>query len=389
MKKKGIAILLCTALLITGCANKKDDLTVKKDGVEGQTTADDVENAKNQLGGNTDTDSSADESDDLLLNEVVDYNEYITLGEYKNFNLSLEVEEVTEDDVTEWITYELENTAKDSEVTDRAAILGDTVNIDFEGYVDEVQFDGGTATDYSLVLGSNSFIPGFEDQLVGSKTGDVVNVNTSFPEDYGKEELNGKDVLFVVTINGIYESVVPELNDEWVTNNTTYANVDEYKKGVKADLEAEALTTAKDNLTYDILDKIVSNSTIIGYPETEVNNYATYLQEYYAYYASMLGMDAATFFEVYMGKTEEEFAEESIVMAQDTIVRQMICQLIAEKEELPIPEELYTEYVTDYATNYGYESVEAFENDYGKEMIENNIRMELALEFVYDNNVTE
>jgi len=387
MKKKGIAILFCALLLCTSCGAKKEELTVSGSESANETTEGVLDNSANES--EEKTDSSTEEADSATTPEVIDYNQYVTLGEYKNFNMSLEVAEITEEEIESYIDYALENTTQEKEVTDRTAALGDTLNIDFEGYVDDNQFEGGTATGYSIVLGSNSFIDDFEDQLVGSKAGDVVNVNVTFPEDYGNEELNGKEALFKVTVNGIYQSVVPELNEEWVTTNTDYTSIDEYKAGVKKDLEEEALVAAKDNLTYEILDKIISNSTVIGYPENEVNDYATYLREYYAYYASMMGTDYATFLLNYVGMTEEQFEQESIVMAQDTILRQMICQLVAEKEELTIADEVYAEYANGFAAEYGFESLEAFEQEYGKESIESNIRMELALDFIYDNNVVE
>lgn len=380
MKKKGIAILLCTLLLCTSCGAKKEDLTVSGSESSNEATGSVVDNSANESEENVDSSATTP--------EVIDYNQYVTLGEYKNFNMPLEVTEVTEEEIASYIDYALSNSTQEKEVTDRTAALGDTLNIDFEGYVDDNQFEGGTATGYSIVLGSKSFIDDFEDQLVGSKAGDVVNVNVTFPEAYGNEELNGKEALFIVTVNGIYQSVVPELNEEWVTANTDYTSIDEYKAGVKKDLEEEALVAAKDNLTYEILDKIISNSTVIGYPENEVNNYANYLREYYAYYASMMGMDYETFLQS-SGMTVEQFEEESIVMAQDTILRQMVCQLVAEKEELTISDEVYTEYANGFVVDYGYESLEAFEKDYGRESIESNIRMELALDFIYSNNVVE
>ena len=386
MKKKGIAILLCTLLLCTSCGAKKEGLTVSGSESSNEGTESVVDNSANESEVNVDSSTEGDNS--ATTPEVIDYNQYVTLGDYKNFNMSLEVTEITEEEIASYIDYALSSSTQEKEVTDRTAALGDTLNIDFEGYVDDNQFEGGTATGYSIVLGSNSFIDDFEDQLVGSKAGDVVNVNVTFPEAYGNEELNGKEALFIVTVNGIYQSVVPELNEEWVTTNTDYTSIDEYKAGVKKDLEEEALVAAKDNLTYEILDKIISNSTVIGYPENEVNNYANYLREYYAYYASMMGMDYETFLQS-SGMTVEQFEEESILMAQDTILRQMVCQLVAEKEELTISDEVYTEYANGFVADYGYESLEAFEKDYGRESIESNIRMELALDFIYSNNVVE
>ena len=187
----------------------------------------------------------------------------VKLGAYKNLGIKKEPAEVTDDDVSAEIERARERAARYVEVTDRPAKLDDQVNIDYAGYLGDVQFDGGTATGHDLVLGSGSFIPGFEDQLVGAKVGDEVDVNVTFPEEYHAPELAGKAVVFKVKVNSIREKDVPALDDDFVTEVSEKANtVDEYRAEIRETLEKRADANAERAFEDAVVDAVSDNAEV-------------------------------------------------------------------------------------------------------------------------------
>ena len=159
------------------------------------------------------------------------YSKYVELGDYKGIEYTMDVAEVTDDQVNQQIDSFLDGLAETEEVTDRAVEDGDTVNIDFTGTKDGEEFEGGSSEGYDLVIGSGSFIDGFEDGLIGHEIGDEVSLDLTFPEEYPQnEDLAGQDVNFKVTINSISVKNTPELTDKVVADNTDYDNVEDYKE---------------------------------------------------------------------------------------------------------------------------------------------------------------
>ena len=170
----------------------------------------------------------------------------VELGEYKHLGIVKTVDEVTDDDVMAEIERARDRASRWVEISDRPAKLDDQVNIDYAGFDGDVQFDGGTAEKHDLILGSGSFIPGFEDQLVGKSVGEECEVNVTFPEDYHAKELAGKPVVFKVKINDIREKEVPALDDDFVKEASETADtVDEYKAEIRANLEKAADSRAE------------------------------------------------------------------------------------------------------------------------------------------------
>lgn len=329
--------------------------------------------------------------------ETTDYSKYVELGEYKGIEVTVGSTEVTDDEVTAEINATLEGDTQDVEVTDRAVEDGDVVNIDYVGTVDGEEFDGGSAEAYDLTIGSGSFIDDFEEQLIGSNIGDTVEVNVTFPDEYSNnEDLAGKDAVFTVTINSITEEVVPELTDEWVTeytaeDETPYTTVADYTAAVRAELEAAKAEEVATNKTADVLTTIIDNSTISGYPEDEIEAYVTSMKEYYESYATAWGYDLESFLSGMFGMTTEEFEEEANTLAEATIGRQMVCKLIAEAEGMTVSDEEYQTALEQYAADYSTDSVtyttESFEEEYGKDVIEENILLEKVLDFITENAV--
>lgn len=316
-----------------------------------------------------------------------EYSKYVkSLGEYKGIEVKMDSTEVTDEEVTNAVNSELQAKATNEEVKDRAVKNGDIVNIDYKGTKDGKEFEGGSAQGYDLTIGSGAFIPGFEDQLVGKNKGDKVEVKVTFPEEYQSEDLAGKDAKFDVTINKISEQVVPKLTDKWVKDNTEYKTVKEYKENTKTNLVKQKEETAKTNKTANILTTIMENSEITGYPQDELDAYKEDMKNYYKSYAQAFGVELTDFVSGYLKMTEEQFEEECNKMAKETIGRQMLCKMIADKENITISDEEYKAGIEKYAKQYN-KTTEEFEKEYEKDVVTNNLLYEKVLNFVTENAV--
>lgn len=192
------------------------------------------------------------------------------LCQYKGVTIKVHSSEVTEHDVEHQIHHLLEDNAK-FESVDREIKNGDSAVIDFVGYIDDVAFDGGAAQDYPLEIGSHSFIDTFEDQLVGHKKGDNVDVNVTFPEDYQAEEFKGKKAVFKVTVKDVREKTLPEFNDKFVADTTEFENVDEYKKDLTAHIQDMREKQVEEEFEYNMREYLLANTTV-EIPEIMVDN---------------------------------------------------------------------------------------------------------------------
>jgi len=329
-------------------------------------------------------------------NKTTDYSKYVKLGEYKGIEVTVNSTDVTDEDVTNRINSMLEGAASMEEVKDRAVKKDDTVNIDYKGTVDGKEFEGGSDEKYDLTIGSKRFIDDFEDQLIGHKIGETVEVKVTFPEEYEQnKDLQGKDAVFTVKINGIKEKKVPELTDAWVTSytekdETPVKTVDEFKKNVRETIKTQKEDQAATNKTADVLTAIVDNSEISGYPEKEINEYVDNMKSYYEAQATRFGTDFESLIKMY-GMDEKQFEEETKKMAEATVARQMVCKEIAEKENMKISDEEYKKGLEDYAKKYSTDqktyTPEEFEKQYGKDVVEENLLLEKVLTFITDNAV--
>ena len=185
----------------------------------------------------------------------------VEVKDYKGIEVEKEVKTVTDEDVDKQTEALREKNARVITVDDRAAEMGDDVVIDFEGFKDDVAFEGGKAEDFTLGLGSGQFIPGFEEQVAGHNIGEEFDINVTFPEDYQVEDLKGAPVVFKIKLKGISKKEVPELDDEMVKDATEFETVDEYKADVRKKLEEHAEKHADDEVEGKILDKVIENMT--------------------------------------------------------------------------------------------------------------------------------
>ena len=262
----------------------------------------------------------------------------VKLGEYKGIGVEKTVDEVTEDDVNADIERARDRAARYIEVTDRAAKLDDQVNIDYSGFLGEEQFAGGTAQGHDLVLGSGSFIPGFEDQLVGAEVGQELDVNVTFPEQYHAEELAGKAVVFKVKVNGIQEKEMPALDEDFVKEVSETANtVEEYKAEVRARLEKNAADRAENAFENAVIEKIVEAAEV-DIPEAMIEDQITNMLRDMEMRLMYQGMRFDDYLK-YTGQTVEQVRDMYKTPAGERVKTQLVIEAIRAAEGIEATEE--------------------------------------------------
>ncbi len=302
----------------------------------------------------------------------------VTLGQYKGLTLYEVDASVIADELREMMEGYAELV-----VVDRAAVEGDTVNINYVGKKDGVAFDGGTDDSEegtNLELGSHSFIDGFEDGLIGAVAGEVRDLNLTFPENYHSAELAGQSVVFTVTVNSVQESVVPELTDAFAKENLPFDTVGGY---VAALYEVRNQESFKNQ----VMDSLMESCTVENYPADVVEQEKQYMIDYYTSYAQMygsyFGMDTETTLQYMFGFEStaqlNSYAEE---YAFTTVKQMLILSEIATVENLVLSDEEYQQRALVYAINNGYEDVATFEADYGKDSIIEAVTLDYVVDYV-------
>lgn len=319
--------------------------------------------------------------------------DYISIGKYEGLAVEpVEAEEVTDEMVETSIASALSGSQTRVEITDRAAQDGDTVNIDYAGSFDGVAFEGGTATGTDLVLGSGRFISateeyaGFEEQIVGHRTGEEFDITVQFPETYkSKPEYASKVAVFHIKLNGIYEMVTPELTDEWVLANGNGAqNVEEYREQVRSNLEENNEYEAHQDTVNAVFNALLNEITVKSYPEGMVEEQKNTLTSQYEYYAQLYGVDLATFLSAYMGMTEEEFDTQAQTAAENYVKVQLACELIGKKHKLESTGDEYEKDVEELAKTLGYDDAELFKQYYDEDMIKTTILQEKVAAYLLE-----
>ena len=261
----------------------------------------------------------------------------VELGAYKNLDIVKTVDEVTEDDVKAEIESARDRASRWVEVEGRPAKLDDQVNINYAGFVGEEQFAGGTADNQELVLGSGSFIPGFEDQLVGAEIGADVDVNVTFPTEYHSEDLAGKEAVFHVHVNGIREKEMPELDEDFVKEVSETANtVEEYKTEIREKLEKQAENRAETAFENEVLEKVCENATVDipqAMIEDQIDNMLRDMEMRMAYQ----GMKLDDYFK-YTGQTREQVREMYKQPAADRVKSQLVLAAVMSAEQIKADE---------------------------------------------------
>ena len=276
----------------------------------------------------------------LVLVVYVEVKPEFQLGEYKGVEVE-KVDETVNEDVVNAKLDEMREKGSRLVSVEREIANGDTANIDFEGFDGEVAFEGGKGENYDLVIGSGSFIPGFEDQLVGKKAGEEVEVNVTFPEEYHAENLAGKPVVFKVKVNDVKVKELPELNDEFAADTTEFNTLEELRADVRAKAEADAKEAAKNELRNRVIEKVVAN-TEVEVPEAMIKHEIENQMMELNYQLQYQGFGMEQFLKM-TGKTMEEFKAEFAASRREEALRNvktsLVIEAIAKAEGVEVNEE--------------------------------------------------
>lgn len=277
----------------------------------------------------------------------------VTLGDYKGIEIDKIDTEVTDEEVNAEIDKERESNARTISVEDRAVQDGDITVIDFEGFKDGVAFEGGKGENYPLTIGSGAFIPGFEEQLVGTNLNDEVTLDVTFPEDYQAEELAGQPVQFKVTVKEIKVKELPELDDEFAKDVSEFDTLDEYKEDVKKNLAQKKEKEAASKREEAAMDKVIENAQM-DIPDLMVETQTRQLAEDFSRRISQQGLTIEQYFQ-FTGMTAETFLEQMKPQALRRIQSRLVLEKIAETEKIEISDERLNEELEEMAKTYQME----------------------------------
>lgn len=279
----------------------------------------------------------------------------VKLGQYKDLEVKAQSTEVTDEEVDAEIKKLQEQQAELVLKEDQPAAEGDTVVIDFEGKVDGVAFDGGKGENYSLELGSNTFIPGFEDQLVGHKAGETVEVNVTFPEEYHAEDLKGKDAVFETTIHEVKTRELPELDDEFAKDvDEEVDTLVELKAKTRERLEAQKQNVAKEAIQEEVIDKAVENAEIGEIPGAMIEEDVHRQMDQYLAGLQQQGISADMYYKL-TGSSEEDLHKQFESGAQKRVKTNLVLEAIVAAEDIKASEEEINAEIKELATQYGME----------------------------------
>lgn len=316
----------------------------------------------------------------------MDVDKYVTLGAYKGLAVSVDTVEVDED---EWDTlvnnvYYGNITAENGGIMDRAVETGDTVNIDYEGKKDGVAFDGGTAQGYDLTIGSGNFIAGFEDGLIGVMPGETVDLDLTFPENYGNSDLAGQAVVFTVSVNYIQPAQDGEYSDEVISNFGIdgVTNEEELRQYAYDYLNENAQQNYETNVQQAVMDAFMANNTFTSVPEALVQKYSDAAESSITSMASASGVDADTFTQYYYGQDLATFLS---TYAEQTAKQDIALQAVANKENLNISDEELNQMLQDRATAAGYDTIEEYIGETSKEDYREYFLYDKVLDYLVEN----
>ena len=362
MRKNIKAILLasCLALAVTGCSSNNE---ASKSTTQATTEA-----------------SSQSETKKATMGEF-NASDYASISGYKKLKVSKSDVKVKDSDVQSQVNSLINSKTTTKEIKDRAVKKGDTVNIDYTGKMNGKEFDGGSATGSDLVIGSGSFIDDFEDQLIGKKTGETVEVNVTFPDPYqNNPDYAGKDATFTVKINSIKESVVPEYTDKFVAANTDYKTIKEYEKSIRDNLYDSNFQSA-------VTDAMIKACKVKDYPKSLLTYCQTTAVNYYTQIASMYGLTYKEYLDK-LGYTEESFLKALDSNIKTMATEELAFQLIEKAENITADKDGFDKWLNDYCTNNNT-TVENIKKNYSDEDLEGYYKKDKVMDLLVKNATVE
>lgn len=387
MKKKTYLVILalCAAMAMTACGTSAGQKEETKSTAESQDTADEKDSkAADSAESDSDKESTGTVSGDTRLVSVDDVSKYVTIGQYKGLSLDKTVEAVTDDMVDGRIKEELQNKAE--EVTEGSVQNGDVVTINYVGTKDGVAFDGGTANNYELTIGSGTFIDGFEDGIIGMKKGQTKDLDLTFPEEYSSEELAGQEVVFKVTLQSFKRA--PELTDDWAAKNTDCKTAEEYRKEIRTTLEDEAKTSAQNTLRETAWNTVLSASEVKEYPQDDLDTAKTEFKTLYENYAKQGDMTLEDFVKA-QGISMDDFEEQSSQYAEYKVKQNLIVQGIMDAENMTLEDEKSLSIQDELIKVYNVKDLAALVDKYGQAAVDESIGLLRVEDFILDNATVE
>ena len=311
----------------------------------------------------------------------------VKLGEYKGLEVDKVSTRVTQKEVDAKIQEEAEKNAREVVVTDRPVADGDEVILDFEGFVDGEAFEGGKGENYPLTIGSGSFIPGFEEQLVGAEAEKEVEVKVTFPEDYHAEELKGKEAVFKCTVHEIKAKELPELDDEFASEVSEFDTLDELKTDIKAKIKEQKVNDGKRAQEDAAVDAIIESAKM-DLPEAMVDTQARPMLDEFAQRMQQQGLTLDQYMQ-FTGMTADKMMDELRPQAEKRIKTRLVLEAIAKAENIEITDEKLDEEIAKMAEAYQMEAdkLKSFMGDKEKEQMKQDMAVQEAITFVVDNAV--
>lgn len=306
----------------------------------------------------------------------------VTLGQYKGVEVEKTEVAVSEEEIDKEVDRERENNSRMLDIDDRAVETGDMIKLDFEGFVDGTAFEGGKGTDYPLTIGSGSFIPGFEDQLVGAKLGEEMEVNVTFPEEYQAKDLAGKAAVFKCTVKEIKVKELPEADDEFAKDVSEFDTIAEYRDDIRAKLLERKTNDAKREKERKALEKAVENASM-EIPDAMVDEQARRIADDFARRLQAQGFSMDQYMQI-MGTTVDAYLEQVKPEALKRIQNSLVLEAVAKAENIEISDEQVEEEISRMAEAYKMEADKLKEmmGEYELEQMKNDLAVQKAAELL-------
>jgi len=320
---------------------------------------------------------------DFIFTAEVAVKPEVTLGQYKGVEVEKTTIAVTDDEIDAEIKKAQEQNAREV-IVEGAAKSGDTVIIDYEGSIDDVLFEGGTDKNHALVLGSNSFIPGFEEQLIGAKADEEVLVNVTFPDEYQAKELAGKAAVFKCKVHEVKTKEYPEADDEFAQDVSEFDTLDEYKESIKQDLLSKKEADAKEEKQQKVMDTIIESAEM-EIPDPMVDTQANQMADDYAQRLSYQGLSMDQYYQ-FTGTNAQTFKEQLKPQALKNIQSRLVLEAVVAAESIEVSDEELEVEITKMAESYQMEvdKLKEYLSETERDNMKKDIAASKALEFVTD-----
>ena len=320
---------------------------------------------------------------DLIFTAVVSTKPEVTLGKYKGIQIKKIEYNVSDEDVEHELGHMAEKNARLVSVEDRPVESGDITVIDFEGFVDGVAFDGGKAENHELTIGSNTFIPGFEDQIIGMKPEEEKEINVKFPEEYFSANLAGKDAMFKVKLHEIKKKEMPEINDELAKDISEFDTIEELKNSIREKQEEQNKSRAKYETEDEVIKAVCDEAKVdipAGMVEMEIDHMAQDIETRLSYQ----GIKLDQYLQM-MNKTMDDFRNENREQAEKSVKSRLVLEAVGKEAEIQVTEEEISAKIKEMAENYGRKEEDVKDNPELVKYVGDNLKVEKTIDFLVEN----